>query len=64
MAVDAFVAGFLCLLLPETNKEPTAETLEVEDLKGLVTDLRNESEENEEKLKDEDKLLDNKNTVV
>lgn len=28
MAVDAFVAGILCLLLPETNKTPTAETLE------------------------------------
>lgn len=27
MAVDAFVAGILCLLLPETNKAPTAETL-------------------------------------
>ena len=28
MAVDAFAAGILCLLLPETNKTPTAETLD------------------------------------
>ena len=26
-AIDAFIAGVLCLLLPETNKEPTAETM-------------------------------------
>ncbi|KXJ29748.1 solute carrier family 22 member 16 [Exaiptasia diaphana] len=68
MAVDAFIAGFLCLLLPETNKEPTAETLQREDSEeGLVADLRPDGEEPLEELKkekEEDQLLDKKNTVV
>ena len=45
MAVDAFVAGVLCLLLPETNKTPTAETLLSESPAAL---LKQENEEEEE----------------
>lgn len=69
MAVDAFIAGFLCMLLPETNKEPTAETLQLEESEeGLVTDLRRDSagaDEDELKTeKDNGKLLDKNNAVA
>lgn len=36
MAVDAFVAGLLCLLLPETNNTPTAETLKGAEASGAI----------------------------
>lgn len=52
MAVDAFVAGILCLLLPETNKTPTAETLDGSDSPGapaLLAD-KNDDEEDQEKM--------------
>ena len=55
MAVDAFVAGVLCLLLPETNKAPTAETLRGADSNGmtalsLLGDKREDEEEDPEKM--------------
>ena len=68
MAVDALIAGILCMLLPETNNAPTAETLESVDLEeGVAIDLQ--SEENEELAKGKDgageKLLEEKkNTAV
>lgn len=46
MAVDALVAGVLCLLLPETNKSPTVETLENETPLGML--LSQNNDENEE----------------
>ena len=46
MAVDAFVAGVLCLLLPETNKTPTAETLDTESPTALLS-LKNEEDDEE-----------------
>ena len=46
MAVDAFVAGVLCLLLPETNKAPTAETLESESPTALLS-VKNEEDDEE-----------------
>lgn len=52
MAVDAFVAGVLCLLLPETNKTPTAETLDGNDshaLPALLAD-KNDDDEDQEKM--------------
>ncbi|KAK3748180.1 hypothetical protein QZH41_003255 [Actinostola sp. cb2023] len=69
MAVDALIAGFLCMLLPETNNAPTVETLQTGDSEqGLVTDLRPDKEgTGDEELKtekEEDKLLDKKDTVV
>ena len=36
MAIDDFIAGVICLLLPETNKEPTAETLSSESPTALL----------------------------
>lgn len=69
MAVDALIAGFLCMLLPETNKAATVETMQLDESEeGLVTDLRHESEgtgeEELKKEKDDGKLLDKNNTVV
>ena len=52
MAVDAFVAGVLCLLLPETNETPTAETLDGSDshaLPALLAD-KNDDDEDQEKM--------------
>ena len=46
MAVDAFVAGVLCLLLPETNKTPTAEALDSESPTALLS-LKNEEDDEE-----------------
>ncbi|XP_068716131.1 organic cation transporter-like protein isoform X2 [Montipora foliosa] len=45
MAVDAFVAGVLCMLLPETNNEPTAETLESTPSAALLSLKKEEDEE-------------------
>lgn len=45
MAVDAFVAGILCLLLPETNKAPTAETLASESPMALLSQKNEDDEE-------------------
>lgn len=53
MAVDAFVAGVLCLLLPETNKAPTAETLaggESPATPALLADKTEDEEEDPEKM--------------
>lgn len=53
MAVDAFVAGILCLLLPETNKAPTAETLELSEsaaAPALLADRNENDEEDPEKM--------------
>jgi len=50
MAVDAFMAGILCLLLPETNKTPTAETLDGSDshaLPALLADGNDDVDEQE-----------------
>ena len=49
MAIDAFIAGVLCLLLPETNKEPTAETLSSESPTALLKLDNDDEEENTEK---------------
>ena len=52
MAVDVFLAGILCLLLPETNKAPTAETLDGSDshaLPALLAD-KNDDDEDQEKM--------------
>lgn len=68
MAVDALIAGVLCMLLPETNHAPTAETLESQDNadEKVVVDLKAEDEDDMKTGKDEgDKLLnEKKNTVV
>lgn len=45
MAVDAFAAGVLCLLLPETNKEPTAEILDGHTTEALLSMRDDENEE-------------------
>ncbi|XP_074623827.1 organic cation transporter-like protein isoform X2 [Acropora palmata] len=45
MAVDAFAAGVLCLLLPETNKEPTAEILDGHSTEALLSTRDDENEE-------------------
>lgn len=45
MAVDAFAAGVLCLLLPETNKEPTAEILDGHSTEALLSMRDDENEE-------------------
>ena len=53
MAVDAFVAGILCLLLPETNKAPTAEVLDGRDshaLPALLADKNDDDEDDQEKM--------------
>ena len=53
MAVDAFMAGILCLLLPETNKIPTAETLDGSDSHGLpalLGDKNDDDEDDQEKM--------------
>ena len=51
MAVDAFVAGVLCLLLPETNKTPTAETLGGSDSHALPALLADkDDDEDQEKM--------------
>ena len=49
MAIDAFIAGVLCLLLPETNKEPTAEILSSESPTALLKLDNDDEEENTEK---------------
>lgn len=45
MAVDALVAGLLCILLPETNKVPTAETLTDEKQEALLCDMNAANEQ-------------------
>jgi len=52
MEVDAFVAGVLCPLLPETNKTPTAETLDGSDSHALPAILadKNDDDEDQEKM--------------
>lgn len=69
MAVDALIAGVLCMLLPETNHAPTAETLESQDdaNEKVVVDLKAGDEDDAKTGKDEgDKLLKKKkeDTVV
>jgi len=52
MAVDAFVAGVLCLFLTETKKTPTADMLDGSDshaLPALLAD-KNDDDEDQEKL--------------
>ena len=55
MAVDAFVAGILCLLLPETNNTPTAETLKGAETSG-ATDLGLLAAKGEDEEEDPEKM--------